>query len=154
MSRDPVVLIVMRGRLGAYAEPMREWARDVVRHAGRRMGLGAQHEISVLLCDNPTIRRLNRRWRHVDRPTDVISFPMHSMRAESAAPDGAIGDIAVSLPFVRRSARQENIPERSELARMLLHGLLHCLGFVHQVDADRKRMERRVELLLTEVLNP
>jgi probable rRNA maturation factor len=73
------------------------------------------------------MRSLNRRYRRNDRPTDVLAFP--------AEADGLLGDIVISLPYASRQAKRRGEPASREIDRLLLHGLLHLLGYDHETDA-------------------
>jgi probable rRNA maturation factor len=86
------------------------------------------------------VRRLNRLYRGNDRPTDVLSF------AGEDGPDGRhLGDVVVSVPTARRQAREHGHPVERELRRLVLHGVLHCLGHDHETDGGRmERLERRL----------
>ena len=97
--------------------------------------LGATgHTLSVLLCDDPTIRDLNRTYREKDKTTDVLSFPMDG-------PDGPLlGDIAVSTDTAKRQADERGHSLAIELRVLLVHGLLHLRGHDHHNKADRDRM--------------
>jgi len=88
-------------------------------------------EVGVLVCDDPTIRSLNRRYRASDRPTDVLSFPDGSFQ-----PDGTryLGDVAISIDTAARNAREAGITVERELEFLVLHALLHLCGFDHETD--------------------
>lgn len=148
MRKTVRVLMDVRGRLGAYREPMAVDARRLVARFARELGLDGNQEVSLLLTDNPTMRRLNRLWRQIDRSTDVLSFPIHRLKVGASAPAGAIGDIVVSLPYLREAARLEGIDVRYHLGHLLVHGLLHLLGHDHLTDKDARRMEREERRLL------
>jgi len=145
---SPRVLAAIRGRLGAYAVPLGELAEKILARMAGRVGLNPRHEISLLLTDNPTIRQLNSRWRGIDRPTDVLSFPLHVLKPGVPPPAGAAGDIVISLPYARRAADQEGIWLEYHLARLLAHGLLHLLGHDHDRPLSARRMEREERGLL------
>ncbi|MCL5270880.1 MAG: rRNA maturation RNase YbeY [bacterium] len=140
MRAGPRILTDRRGRLGLYAPTMEREALAALRHAARAAGLNAGHELSLLLCDNVIIRRINRRWRDIDRPTDVLSFPLHELRPGQAPPPGAVGDIVIALPTVRQAARSEGIDPAAHLRRLIIHGLLHLLGHDHATDRQARRM--------------
>lgn len=148
MRRPPQVLQSVQGRLGGYAQTLSDRANRTLERAAQQLGLGREHQISLLLCDNPTIHRLNRRWRQVDRPTDVLSFPAWELKPGEAAPEGMLGDIAVSLPTTRRAARQLGVDEGEHLDHLLIHGLLHLMGYDHQTGTQAKRMEALENQLL------
>lgn len=98
-------------------------------------------ELSVLLCDDRFIRGLNRRFRGVDTPTDVLSFEQAGPipgsppgPLETGPPETGplvLGDVVISLDTARRQARRRSIPEAAELRELLLHGILHLLGRDH-----------------------
>jgi len=104
-------------------------------------------EVGVLVCDDATIRALNRQYRGKDRPTDVLSFP-----AGAAAGDSApyLGDVAISLEAARRQAAERRVPVERELALLLLHAVIHLSGYDHEADdGEMARLEAglRRELL-------
>ncbi|MGH9468310.1 MAG: rRNA maturation RNase YbeY [Terriglobales bacterium] len=104
---------------------------------------GLSGTVSVRLMDDASIRRLNRRFRHKDRPTDVLSFPISA--------NGNAGDIAISLDTARRQARRLRHSLDRELRLLLLHGALHLAGMDHasdhgEMDACELRLRRRFRL--------
>ena len=147
-SRSPRVLVDCRGRLSRDAEILSRKAAASLRQLGQQLGLGPHHELSLLLCDNPTIRRLNRRWRAIDKATDVLSFPSYTLKEGQAPPEGPVGDIAISLPAARRAARQMGLSLQAHLDRLLVHGLLHLLGYDHQSSSTHRRMQQAEACLL------
>lgn len=95
-------------------------------------------ELSVLLTTDRRIRTLNRRWRDIDRATDVLSFPL----AEPPGSGPLLGDVVVSLDTAVRRAGRDGRRVQAELDRYLAHGLLHLLGFDHRRPAEARRMAR------------
>ena len=95
----------------------------------------AQGEISVLLTDDKAVQDLNRAWRKVDKPTNVLSFP--AARAGGAL----LGDIAIAYETLEREAAAENKPFLHHLAHLAVHGFLHLLGYDHQTDSQAEAME-------------
>jgi probable rRNA maturation factor len=87
----------------------------------------AGEEISVLICGDRAMRGLNRRYRGKDRTTDVLSFP-------AGRPGGFLGDIVISEPEARRQARRAGVSLDGVMRKLLLHGLLHLLGYDHETD--------------------
>jgi probable rRNA maturation factor len=107
-------------------------------------------EVSVLLTGDRRMRELNRRYRRVDRTTDVLSF---SQTADadgppSGSPAAPMGDIVLSLPAVGRNAARFGVPVEQELKRLVVHGLLHLAGWDHRGTAERSRMMARQEALV------
>ncbi|MBZ5590350.1 MAG: rRNA maturation RNase YbeY [Acidobacteriia bacterium] len=95
-----------------------------------RLGVGPV-EIGVLVCDDLTIRSLNRHYRGKDRPTDVLSFP-----GGFTEPDGLhyLGDVAISLERAALQAAEARIPLERELKVLLLHAIVHLCGYDHETD--------------------
>src|SRR5574344_535718 len=85
---------------------------------------------SVILVDNDTIHELNRDYRGIDRPTDVISFALNDNGA-FPGPVNVLGDIYISIPKMKEQAIEYAHSEKRELSFLALHGLLHLLGYDH-----------------------
>ncbi len=102
-------------------------------------------EVSLLLADDATIRRLNATWRGQDRPTNVLSFPAGDLTPDALPeplPGGAsLGDVAIALETTRREAAAEGKPLADHLAHLVVHGTLHLLGHDHHTDTQAERME-------------
>jgi probable rRNA maturation factor len=99
-------------------------------------------EVGVLVCDDATIRSLNRHFRDKDRPTDVLSFP-----AGFAQPEGPpyLGDVAISLDTAARQAARAGTGLDRELKVLVLHALVHLCGYDHETDAgEMSRLESRL----------
>ena len=124
--------------------------RDIMRTVLEAEGLPKDSEVSLLLCDNPTITGLNRRFRQVAGPTDVLSFPQYTNREE--IPDRRrgvlLGDIVISLERARSQARDYGHSLKRELGFLFLHGLLHLLGYHHDSPREEREMRRREEAIL------
>src|SRR5450759_997861 len=89
-------------------------------------GLRSKVEVSVLFCGDRAMRALNRRYRGMDAPTDVLAFP--------AETGGLLGDIVISIPCASRQARRRGESPAREIDRLLLHGFLHLSGYDHETD--------------------
>lgn len=99
---------------------------------------GLQGEVSVLVTGDAAMRSLNHRYRAIDEPTDVLTFP-----APSSA-HSQCGDIAVSIDFARRQAALRGVPIEEEIAMLAIHGGLHLAGFDDETDDGRADMVRRM----------
>lgn len=100
-------------------------------------GLGySDCELSVLLTGNDEIRELNRDYRNMDRPTDVLSFPMDDKYL--------LGDIAISVEKAEKQAREFKVTKDEELGRLLVHGILHLIGYDH-VKGGRQAKEMKAK---------
>ncbi len=122
-------------------------ARTILELLGKR-----DWELSIALIDDGEMRVLNRRWRGKDRPTDVLSFAAGDAGAEVPAPAAAsgvplvLGDVVVSVDTARRQAEEGGWTLAEELNRLVLHGILHLLGYDHEagpLEAERMRAEER-----------
>ncbi|MBW1903813.1 MAG: rRNA maturation RNase YbeY [Deltaproteobacteria bacterium] len=110
----------------------------------------ADAELSILLCDDGTIRKLNRRYRKKNKATDVLAFPMQEGPGP-AAQSGLLGDVVISLPTATRQAAEHDRPIIQEVTFLLAHGLLHLLGYDHANRREEQDMKARTEGLLAAV---
>jgi len=121
-------------------------AADVVR-AAIAAAASARHvegEVSVLLTDDAAIRALNRDWRQIDKPTNVLSFPAANaaIKDASKATSGTfVGDIVIAYETLARECADEDRDFLHHLAHLSVHGFLHLLGYDHQTDAQADEME-------------
>lgn len=100
-----------------------------------RAAAGVEGEVAVLLTDDDGIRRLNRLFRHKDKPTDVLSFPSENLPAAKGAGKGKLGgDLAISAETALRQAAEFGHDLETEIRLLLLHGLLHLAGYDHETD--------------------
>ena len=128
----------------------------------------SDQDLSLLIADDCTLQDLNRRYRGLDEVTDVLAFsPAHAGSDASddeappaeAAPflrgDGraeSLGDILISYPQAERQAQERGIPLRRELALLVVHGILHLLGYDHDDPEGERRMWERQDAILARVL--
>jgi len=136
MKRPCEVALLDPGRLAELEAPrLQAWVEALVAELAPRADT-----FSVRFTGDREIRRFNRRFRNKDSVTDVLSFP-----GEETVEGRHLGDVLISVPAARRQARQAGHPVVQELQRLLLHGLLHCLGYDHETDAGTmERLERRL----------
>jgi probable rRNA maturation factor len=105
-------------------------------------------DISVVLVSDRTIRALNRRFRGLDRPTDVLAFPL----GEGLTEGEPFGDIVISHETARRQAREYGAGLEQEVLRLTVHGALHLCGYDHQERNEAARMHRLSRKLLKELI--
>jgi probable rRNA maturation factor len=112
-------------------------------------------ELAILLTDDSAIRALNRKWRKLDAPTDVLSFPAEVARARRDLPRH-LGDIVIAYETTAREAAAQRKPFRHHLAHLAVHGYLHLLDYDHATDREAKKMERLEVAILArlDVPNP
>ena len=97
-------------------------------------------EISLLLTDDLTIHALNKAYRGIDAPTDVLSFPLSE--------DDALGDIVISMERAVAQAAEYGHSFERELAFLVVHGMLHLLGMDHMTEDERRSMEKTQRQIL------
>lgn len=120
-------------------------------------------EVNLTLVDNESIHKINREYRQIDRPTDVLSFPMQTYEApgdfshvedrveDNFDPDTGellLGDIILSVEKVREQAAAYGHSEKREFAFLILHSMLHLFGYDHETEQEREAMEDRQRRIL------
>jgi probable rRNA maturation factor len=109
----------------------------------------ADGEVSILLTDDKAIRALNRDWRGIDKPTNVLSFP-----AAKTGGDKMLGDIAIAYETLARECEDEDQIFLHHLAHLAVHGFLHLVGYDHQTDAQADAMEAFESKIMTRLNMP
>ncbi len=106
-------------------------------------------QVSLTLCDDETIQALNRDYRHIDSPTDVLSFSLGAFVPVDGGENIYIaGDVVISIPALRRNAAEFEVSEDEELRRLIIHGILHLAGMDHEdTSPDQPMLELQEELL-------
>ena len=114
---------------------LRAWVESLVRELAPEADT-----FTLRFTGDRAMRRLNRDFRDKDASTDVLSFPGDD------GPEGRhLGDVAISVPTARRQAAEHDEPVARELRRLILHGVLHCLGYDHETDdGQMERLETRL----------
>ncbi len=90
-------------------------------------------EIELILTDNEEIQTINKEFRRIDKATDVLSFPYEEM------PFSPLGTILISMEYVQKVAQELGHTDQEEFTLLFIHGLLHILGFDHEVDNGEMR---------------
>lgn len=107
-------------------------------------------ELSLVLTDDETIRELNRTYRGLDKPTDVLSFSQRE--GDSSDPwDNVLGDIIISVEKADQQSREYGHSMAREVAFLTVHGVLHLLGWDHVEPDDEKQMMKKTEDILYKV---
>jgi probable rRNA maturation factor len=128
----------------AFASPLwgaQPLAAQTVRDAITAAGALAtpSGEVSIVLTDDASIAKLNRQWRGIDKPTNVLSFP--AAKPDVQGPPPLLGDVIVAYETLAREAAEQAIPILHHLAHLVVHGYLHLLGYDHQTDSEAGAME-------------
>jgi len=109
------------------------------------------HEISIVITDNAQIQQLNKTYRKVDKPTNVLAFPMQEGEFADIAPS-LLGDIVISCEKAQQEADSANISIDERMSQLLIHGILHLVGFDHETSpGDAQNMEDKSLVLLRKI---
>ncbi|MBU3965516.1 rRNA maturation RNase YbeY [Patescibacteria group bacterium] len=119
----------------------------------REIGIKNKTEISLVICGKKKIRNINRLYRKKDKITDVLSFGDQKPDF-IAAPDGTLrlGEIFICYPVAEKQARQYGYSAKEEMARLLIHGILHLAGYDHEKSArEAKKMFKLQEKIIAKI---
>ena len=119
----------------------RSLARETIAAAAAESGLALPDGVEVSLClaDDVLLRALNLRWRGVDKPTNVLSFPAAPPGRLTEAP--TLGDIALAYETLAREANELGVPLADHYRHLVAHGFLHLIGYDHETNQEAERME-------------
>jgi len=134
----------------------KRWLRRLVKQSIAAHGIGTEVELSLLITDDATVHELNKKYRGKDKTTDVLSFALEAdKRGDASAgfvmPPGEmvhLGEVIVSYPKAVEQAAERKHPVEDELALLVVHGVLHLLGYDH----DKPGREREMRSLEQRVL--
>ncbi len=108
-----------------------------------------ESELSILLVDDEEIQHLNREYLSRDHPTNVLAFPMREGEGIHLNP-ALLGDVVVSTETAQQEAQQRGVTLEEEIALLLIHGILHLLGYDHEDDPEAAaEMDAKEEEILT-----
>jgi len=130
------------------------WVKKVVRQVLKAEGVIPPYEVSLVFTDSETVRQLNREYRGVDEPTDVLAFYMLPQKIADSSfvlpPDGVtrLGEVIISYPQAVAQAREQGHSLERELALLVIHGTLHLLGYDHEESGEERKMRAREKELL------
>ena len=137
--------------------------KQCIRIALFKEGVDVPCEVNVLVTDDKGIRKINREFRGIDKPTDVLSFPMYEFTPPGWAHPGAdavdiesglvpLGDMVLSAEQIDRQARTFEHTREHETAYLTIHSTLHLLGYDHIDEAEEKKhMREREEAIMEEI---
>lgn len=144
--------------------PYEKIIRDIIPAALDYEKCPYEAEVNVILTDNDAIQEINREYRQIDAPTDVLSFPMIEYETESdfshvedsvedffnpESGELILGDIIISVEKVIEQAEKYGHSKERELAFLIAHSMLHLCGYDHMDDEERERMEARQRDILS-----
>ena len=119
------------------AATLRQWAREA-------RGGDPPGELTIRIVDEAESASLNGRFRHKPKPTNVLSFPYEA----EALDEPILGDLVICAPVVAREAAEQGKTGEAHWAHMVVHGVLHLLGYDHEKDDDAEKMEAREREIL------
>ncbi len=153
--------IILTAEVPGINESQRAFIRKCIRTALAAEGVETACEIDVLITSDAGIRAVNKEMRHVDKSTDVLSFPMFDLApgdkpseedADPATGLVPLGDMMISWPHVTAQAKEYGHSNRRELGYLTVHSVLHLLGYDHLDEGPMKaQMRAREEAILTQL---
>ena len=121
---------------------------ELARRAAAAVLVDDARAVTLLFSDDSEIRVLNREWRGQDKPTNVLSFPSAADMALPAGEAPPLGDIILAYETVAREAAEQNKTFADHTALLIVHGILHLLGYDHMEDTEAEEMEARERTIL------
>jgi len=134
------------------------WVKKIVRQILKAEEVAPPYEVSLVFADSETVQQLNRDYRGVDEPTDVLAFYMLPQKevddSFALPPDGVtrLGEVIISYPQAVEQAREQGHSTERELALLVIHGILHLLGYDHEEPEEESKMRERERELLEKCL--
>lgn len=128
-----------------------ELINSVIAESLRYEGVSDNCEVSVTIVDNDEIHSINLKHRGIDRPTDVLSFPLINFENETLPDDGSkiyLGDIIISIEKAEEQAKEYGHSLDREIGFLTAHSMLHLLGYDHMVEDEEKIMFKKQEEIL------
>jgi probable rRNA maturation factor len=130
--------------------------RGIADEAAQRLGISSSSELSLLLVDNEYIKELNFMYRGKDEATDVLSFAMNELGEEEPELEelddiNMLGDIVISVEQAWHQSQEYGHSLERELGYLLVHGLLHLLGYDHESEREQKLMREWEEKIMSAI---
>jgi len=134
------------------------WVRRIAQTVLKAERVAPPYEVSIVLTGSETVKQLNRDYRGVDEHTDVLAFYMLPQKEADFSfalpPDGVtrLGEVIISYPQAVEQAREQGHSTEKELALLIIHGILHLLGYDHEEPEEETKMRTREKELLEKCL--
>lgn len=132
------------------------YLRQVVKTALAAEGVEAEKKLSLILTDDDTVRKLNHKYRSLNETTDVLSFSFQE-DGRFISPPGAkahLGEIVVSYPQAESQALEAGHTVEKEVTMLIVHGVLHILGYDHELPEQASIMQDRERTILAQITSP
>ena len=130
---------------------------NVVKECFKQENIKEEFYISFTLTNDETIKQINKKYRNIDKPTDVLSFPMFEKKEieqilkNKIGHKEILGDIIISIPKVNKQAKEYEHSFKRELAYLVVHGFYHLMGYEHIEEEDKIQMRKKEESILTKL---
>ena len=135
--------------------PEASWLRSVVEQVLIAQGVSSDVELGLVITSQERVQQLNKSYRGKDEPTDVLAFYMTSAAGEAfvAPPDGVrhLGEVIISYPQAVIQAKEHQHSIKKELTILIIHGVLHLLGYDHEEPELERRMRGREADILSQI---
>ena len=134
------------------------WVERITQTVLKAEGVAHPYEVSMVFTDSETVQQLNRDYRGMDEPTDVLAFYMlpqgEGDDSFALPPDEVtrLGEVIISYPQAIEQAREQGHSPERELALLIIHGTLHLLGYDHEEPEEEDEMRKREKELLEKCL--
>ena len=134
------------------------WVGRIAQQVLKAEEVAPPYEMSLVFTDSETVRRLNRDYRGMDEPTDVLAFYMLPQKEAAdffaLPPDGVtrLGEVIISYPQAVEQAKEQEHSTERELALLVIHGILHLLGYDHEEPEEEAKMRTREKEFLEKCL--
>jgi len=130
-----------------------EFIRKIIKQSLKKLKVKKGGEISLVFTDEKTIRRLNKKYRKKNKPTNILSFVFADKKNfVSPSSQGLKGEIIICPAQAKREAKKEGISLRSKITLLIVHGLLHLFGFDHKNKNQREKMEAKEKELINSAI--
>jgi len=133
------------------------WVGRIAQRVLKAEGVAPPFEVSLVFTDSEVVQKLNRDYRGMDEPTDVLAFYMLPQKEADSSfalpPDGVtrLGEVIISYPQTAEQAKEQGHSVDKELTLLIIHGILHLLGYDHEQPEEEVKMRAREKELLEEV---
>jgi len=133
----------------------KSFLEDVVKTSLDVLKIKRSYNLGLLLVDNKFIKKLNKKYRGIDLPTDVLSFSLYDKKRMTIdSPDKILylGDVIISIDEVKKQSQKAGCVFQSELVDLLIHGILHIVGFTHDKENNQKKMDNFSQKIINKLI--
>lgn len=129
-----------------------DFIRNVLKRVIDKLEINKNFKVSVLITNDEEMQIINREYRNIDKPTDVLSFPQFN-NIEDMQEDSLLGDIVISIDTLKKQSDENEIDVKREAAFLIIHGFLHLLGYDHMEKEQEELMFDLQENILKSLLD-